>query len=106
VMAFPEGMRSHDGRLKEFKKGIFSLAVKTRVPIVPISISHTHAVMPGFSLFPVQSGAGKIHVHVNDPISAHGMTETELEDIVRETFLRTLPAIQLPITTEKLESDH
>lgn len=102
VMAFPEGMRSIDGRLKEFKKGIFSLSVKTKVPIIPITISHTHAVMPAFSLFPIQKGAGKIHVHVNDPIYPEGKTERELETVVWDTFIRTLPASQLPriITSE------
>lgn len=96
-MAFPEGMRSKDGRLMEFKKGLFSLAVKTNVPIIPITISHTHAVMPGFSLFPIQSGAGKIHVHINEAITAQGKTEDELEDLVRKTFLTTLPSSQLPL---------
>ena len=41
LMAFPEGKRSSDGRLAEFKGGIFSMAVKAGVPIVPISISNT-----------------------------------------------------------------
>jgi 1-acyl-sn-glycerol-3-phosphate acyltransferase len=96
-MAFPEGMRSHDGRLMEFKKGLFSLAVKTNVPIIPITLSHTHAVMPGFALFPIQCGAGKINVHINDAISAEGRTEAELEELVRNSFLKTLPATQLPL---------
>ena len=38
LMAFPEGKRSKDGRLMEFKGGLFSMAVKTKVPIVPITI--------------------------------------------------------------------
>jgi 1-acyl-sn-glycerol-3-phosphate acyltransferase len=101
-MAFPEGMRSSDGRLKEFKKGIFSLAAKTRVPIIPITISHTHSVMPAFSLFPIQSGAGKVRVHVSDPISSEGKSEEELEILVRDTFLSNLPKCQLPIATIKI----
>jgi 1-acyl-sn-glycerol-3-phosphate acyltransferase len=100
IMAFPEGMRSPDGRLMEFKKGIFSLAAKTNVPIIPITLSHTNAVMPGFSLFPVQSGAGKIHVHIGDAIDANGKSEAELEALVRRSFLDTLPAAQLPLKEE------
>ena len=96
-MAFPEGMRSHDGRLMEFKKGLFSLAVKANVPIVPITLSNTHAVMPTFSYFPVQSGAGKIHVHVGNPINPKGKTEAELEKLVRQEFLAHLPHCQLPL---------
>ena len=97
VMAFPEGMRSKDGRLQEFKRGIFSLATKANVPIVPITLSHTHAVMPGFSYFPVQSGRGKIHVHVGRAIDAEGRTEAELEELVRQEFMAHLPASQLPL---------
>lgn len=100
IMAFPEGKRSTDGRLMEFKKGIFSMAVKMNVPIVPITLSHTHAVMPGFALVPVQSGAGKIHVHINDAIEPDGRSEAELEEIVRKVFLKTLPLSQLPMVEQ------
>jgi len=97
IMAFPEGMRSKDGRLMEFKGGLFSMAAKTKVPIVPITISHAHAVMPGNSLFPVQSGAGKIHVHIHEPIATtDGKSEAELAALVKEAFLSTLPFEQHP----------
>jgi 1-acyl-sn-glycerol-3-phosphate acyltransferase len=81
----------------EFKGGIFAMATKTDVPIVPITLSHTHAVMPGNSLFPVQPGWGKLHVHVHDPIVATGKTEAELADLVRASFLKTLPLEQHPL---------
>ena len=96
-MAFPEGMRSRDGRLMEFKKGLFSLAVKANVPIVPITLCNTHAIMPTYSFLPVQSGTGKVHVHVGDPIYPAGETESELEVLVRNEFLTHLPADQLPL---------
>jgi 1-acyl-sn-glycerol-3-phosphate acyltransferase len=97
IMAFPEGMRSRDGRLMEFKKGIFSLAVKANVPIVPITLCHTHAIMPTYSYFPVQSGAGKVHVHIGTPIEPMGRTESELELLVRKELLAHLPTDQLPL---------
>jgi 1-acyl-sn-glycerol-3-phosphate acyltransferase len=97
IMAFPEGQRSPDGTLMDFKGGLFLAAVKTKVPIVPITIHHTHAVMPGNSYFPVQSGAGKLHVHVHDAIDTDGKTEEELSTSVREAFLKTLPLEQHPM---------
>jgi 1-acyl-sn-glycerol-3-phosphate acyltransferase len=97
LMAFPEGMRSKDGRLMDFKKGIFSMAVKANVPIIPITICHTHAVMPSYSILPIQSGRNKLHIHINEPISSTGRTEAELEQIVRTVFLTTLPECQLPL---------
>src|SRR5271157_1324346 len=38
VMTFPEGTRSRDGEIKPFKQGIFHLAIKSGVPIIPVSI--------------------------------------------------------------------
>jgi Acyltransferase len=96
-MAFPEGKRSKDGRLMEFKGGLFSMAAKTKCPIVPITLSHAHAVMPCNALFPVQSGRGKLHVHVHEPIDAVGRSEDELVDLVRQAFVSTLPEEQQPL---------
>lgn len=100
LMAFPEGQRSHDGHLMDFKGGLFLMAAKSNVPIVPITLSHTHAIMPSNALFPFQAGAGKLHVHVHDPIDAQGKTEDELAAAVREAFMKTLPLDQQPL--EKL----
>ena len=43
---FVEGSRSFDGKLLPFKKGPFYLAEECRAPVVPVTISGTHAVMP------------------------------------------------------------
>jgi 1-acyl-sn-glycerol-3-phosphate acyltransferase len=97
LMAFPEGQRSQDGHLMDFKGGLFLMAAKTKVPIVPITLSHTHAVMPSNALLPFQAGAGKLHVHVHDPIDAQGKSEEELADLVRAAFISTLPLEQQPL---------
>jgi 1-acyl-sn-glycerol-3-phosphate acyltransferase len=46
VMIFPEGTRSTDGKLKDFKKGGFVLSVDAGVPIVPILLKGTFEIMP------------------------------------------------------------
>ena len=96
-MAFPEGQRSRDGHLMEFKGGLFAMASKTKAPIIPITISHTHSVMPSNSFFPVQPGGGKLHIHVHDPIDSVGRSEEELADQVRAAFVQTLPLEQPPL---------
>jgi 1-acyl-sn-glycerol-3-phosphate acyltransferase len=101
LMAFPEGKRSKDGRLDAFKGGIFSMAVKAGVPIVPISLSNTHAVMPSNALFPFQTGAGKLHVHVHEPIDVDGKSEAELAEIVKEKLLSRMPLDQQPLPSEE-----
>lgn len=105
LMAFPEGKRSDDGKLMEFKGGIFSMAVRAKVPIVPISISNTHAIMPGNALLPFQSGAGKLHVHIHPPIDVEGKKEDELAEMVRTALLSKMPLDQHPVVKEGKDSE-
>mmetsp|Transcript_2243 Transcript_2243/g.4925 ORF Transcript_2243/g.4925 Transcript_2243/m.4925 type:complete len:349 (-) Transcript_2243:2335-3381(-) len=106
LMAFPEGKRStQQGRLMEFKGGLFSMAIKTGVPVVPISLSHTHAIFPPYGLLPVQSGRGKLHVHVHEPIDSQGKTEQELSELVRQAFCDQLPECQLPMEVADDDDD-
>lgn len=50
VMIFPEGTRSPDGRIQDFKKGGFVLSVDAGVPIVPVVIHGTARILPKGSL--------------------------------------------------------
>lgn len=43
---FPEGGRSYDGSLQDFKKGAAILSRELSVPIVPVAIRGTHKVWP------------------------------------------------------------
>ena len=43
---YVEGHRSFDGKLLPFKKGPFYLAMECGVPVVPVTITGTHYVMP------------------------------------------------------------
>jgi 1-acyl-sn-glycerol-3-phosphate acyltransferase len=43
---YVEGKRSFDGKLLPFKKGPFYLAMECGVPVVPVTITGTHYVMP------------------------------------------------------------
>src|SRR5258706_4279627 len=49
-LIYPEGTRSPDGRLQEFKKGAVVMAIKAGVPIVPMVCSGAHRVMRKRSL--------------------------------------------------------
>lgn len=52
VLFFPEGTRSEDGKMKEFQNGAFKLAIREKVPILPILIKGTcDAVTKGSWLF-------------------------------------------------------
>ncbi|MBW2062890.1 MAG: 1-acyl-sn-glycerol-3-phosphate acyltransferase [Deltaproteobacteria bacterium] len=87
VVIFPEGTRSDDGRIHEFKRGGFTLAVKSGLPIVPVSISGAHRVMPArtFKVIP-----GRIKVIFRKPIPTKGIKrsgQNELMAKVREVMI-------------------
>ncbi len=44
-IAFPEGTRSPDGKIQRFKGGVFVMAIKAGVPIIPISVSGSRKVV-------------------------------------------------------------
>ncbi len=46
ILYFPEGMRSDDGSMLRFKRGIGLLAVELGVPVVPVLLKGTNDVMP------------------------------------------------------------
>jgi len=46
VLFFPEGTRSEDGKMKEFQNGAFKLAIREKVPILPIRIEGTGDAVP------------------------------------------------------------
>ena len=65
LIAFAEGSRTRDGHVHEFKKGIFNLAQKFGIPVVPISIvgSYQFFQTGNWMLYP-----GKITVYLHDTI--------------------------------------
>jgi len=64
---YVEGKRSFDGKLLPFKKGPFYLAEECKVPVVPITISGTEAVMPK-ARFAIRPKAATVTVQFHDPI--------------------------------------
>jgi 1-acyl-sn-glycerol-3-phosphate acyltransferase len=71
LVAFPEGTRSKDGHVGAFKGGAFQVAIEAGVPVVPVAISGSGAVLPpsGFRVRP-----GTIVVRFGDPIATDAMT--------------------------------
>jgi 1-acyl-sn-glycerol-3-phosphate acyltransferase len=71
---YVEGKRSFDGKLLPFKKGPFYLAEECIVPIVPITISGTEAVMPK-ARFAIRPGTVTVQFH--DPIEPRDFGERD-----------------------------
>ncbi|BBE30060.1 1-acyl-sn-glycerol-3-phosphate acyltransferase [Tepiditoga spiralis] len=90
LMVFPEGTRSHDGKIGEFKPGSFKLATNSGVPIVPVTISGSIDIMPKNK---VEVRKANVKVVVGKPIevSSEDKKKTpELAEKVREIIKENL----------------
>ena len=94
---YVEGKRSFDGRLLPFKKGPFYLAEACNVPVVPVTISGTHYVMPKgrFAIKP-----GKVEVIFHDPIEP---TDFGGRDCLMEKVRRAIDS-GLPAELQEMRS--
>jgi 1-acyl-sn-glycerol-3-phosphate acyltransferase len=83
LLAFPEGTRSRDGQLGPFKKGAFVMALKSKTPILPISIVNSRRIQPpgAYGIFP-----GTIEVIFHDPILTNRYDADELAEQTRKAI--------------------
>ncbi len=70
---FPEGTRSENGELGEFKRGTFLLASKSLKPIVPIAIVGSSGILPKGS-FAVKANS-EVTVKIYPPIENSGISD-------------------------------
>lgn len=92
VLIFPEGTRSRDNRIQEFKKGGFVLAIKSGVPIVPVIIHGTWQIMAktGITIRP-----GNVLLEILQPIdtTAYPLNRKErLMDDLRQRMIEAYEA--------------
>jgi 1-acyl-sn-glycerol-3-phosphate acyltransferase len=95
-LIYPEGTRSPDGRLQEFKKGAVMMAIKAGVPIVPMVCSGAHRIMEKRSLV---IHPGEIAVEFLEPIDAsqYSLEERDvLNQKVHDAMAAALPPDQQP----------
>ena len=71
LLVFPEGTRSDDGSVKDFKNGGFYAAVRANVPVVPVAIEGTHKLMRKHATHtdgPEESEMRHVLVRIGEPI--------------------------------------
>lgn len=96
LCVFPEGTRSRDGELKPFYRGAFWIAVRAGVPVVPIVVEGTGAILAKGK---VGIRPRPVIVRVLEPIhpQAAGNDDRALRDLVRARIaneLRTLRGLR------------
>jgi 1-acyl-sn-glycerol-3-phosphate acyltransferase len=79
-LVFPEGTRSRDGSMREFKKGGFLIARRAGVPVLPVRISGTDRLLPPGRK---TCAAGTVRIDVFPLLDPARVAESELADWVR-----------------------
>jgi 1-acyl-sn-glycerol-3-phosphate acyltransferase len=75
VGIFPEGTRTRDGAVGEFKPGFVALLRRCRAPLVPVGIAGGMEVMPRGTIFPRPR---RVHIQFGRPIPC-----SELEPLLQ-----------------------
>ena len=78
-LIFPEGTRSLNGKMQQFRRGGFYLAINSGVPIVPITITGSFELMPKYNFFIKK---GKITVAFHKPIGVQAYDENSFPELM------------------------
>ena len=86
LIIYAEGTRPRNGVMKPFKKGAFTMAIRSGLPVLPLSIHGSYEAWPPGK--PIVRG-GVISVVLDKPIETDGMSTSDtgdLRDQVREVI--------------------
>lgn len=81
VIIFPEGTRSNDGHLLKFRMGGIIMALKSGVPILPVTVNGSRFVLPKNTLALMP---GKIEIVVGDMIDASTYDENNKNELMEK----------------------
>lgn len=74
---YPEGQRSFDGQLQEFKKGAAILGTELNLPIVPVALDGAYLIWPRKSW---RFRLAKVKIRFGQPIDAREIASNETDD--------------------------
>jgi len=80
LCGFPEGTRSRAGQVGPFRAGIFRLAIKAGVPVIPVALTGTGRILPpgGFNVRPGRAG-----IRFGQPIPTTGLEPADWKQLAR-----------------------
>ncbi|MBT3759508.1 MAG: 1-acyl-sn-glycerol-3-phosphate acyltransferase [Candidatus Marinimicrobia bacterium] len=81
IIMYPEGTRSYTPEMLPFKKGAFILAIRSGLPIVPITISGAREIAPKNTL---RLHRGEINFIIGKPIQTTGYEESQRNELLKK----------------------
>lgn len=95
VLLFPEGTRSLDGKIQDFRNGAFHIAKEEKVGILPVVIDGTNEAIPKKSW--LLRKRSNLFVSIGKPIPAEEVTSQPFEETrnkVRQEMIARLARLQ------------
>jgi 1-acyl-sn-glycerol-3-phosphate acyltransferase len=81
IVIFPEGgiVSSGPPLLQKFKDGAFNLALDKQIPIIPVTLSYNHLILPDNGSLLMDFKKGKLVIH--PPILTEGLNSKDLQEL-------------------------
>lgn len=81
VLIFPEGTRTSDGQVAHLRPGFYSIARRSKCPILPMAIAGAYEMWPKNQVLP---GLGHLGVCVGEPIGAAEIEALDEQGLIEE----------------------
>ena len=92
VLFFPEGTRSRDGQIHDFKIGAFKLSSELGIPVVPVVINGTHNLLPkGSKRF---RSRVQVIAKVNPPMPPHAKSDQTAQHLMEQVRFRMMDCLR------------
>ncbi|UCH62353.1 MAG: 1-acyl-sn-glycerol-3-phosphate acyltransferase [Fidelibacterota bacterium] len=85
LILYPEGTRTDDGRLLPFKRGVFHIALHSRLPLVPVAVHGSFEAMPPNAMSLTHT---PIQVTIGQPIETKALTDKDCTQLLKDAHDR------------------
>lgn len=83
LIIYPEGTRPRDGALDPFKKGAFTMAIASRLPVLPVTIHGTYEAWKPGTLW---VRGGPVTIIIDEAIPTDDMTQSDSGPLTRKVY--------------------
>lgn len=81
ILAFPEGTRTRDGRVRRFRKGVFVIARDLQLPIVPVAVTGMYEILRAESS--LMRPGKEVTVYCDAPVDPTGVPDAEIPQLAQ-----------------------
>jgi 1-acyl-sn-glycerol-3-phosphate acyltransferase len=93
VVVFPEGGRSRTGEVLPFKTGAFRLALLAGVPVTPVTLNGTMAVLKPDT---IHVKSGQVEMIIHPPIPTAGLTRDDAKALSERVWSQVISRFNRP----------